>query len=373
MSEINLTAVRRILIFRIGELGDSLIALPSFRLIRDSFPDAHIALLSNLNSREKHVTPNQILPARFIDEWITYPSSFSGTRGFDMLTLLRTLRNANYDLLIYLSPRTRNVAAVKRDLLFFRLAGIRNVAGAEGLEALPGKVNGSPLPAVTHEADHLLERLATNGIGTGARGAATFDLELTKEEFASAEEWVQRNIPESTQSVLVGVGPGSKWPSKVWPEENFAELGVRLFARETQLCPVIFGGPSDHPLGDKLLRVWGRGLNAAGELTPRESAAVLSRCAFYVGNDTGTMHLAASVGTRCVAIMSAQDWPGRWNPYGKEHAILRKQVECEGCQLEICGKENLRCLTGISVDEVVHASRQLLEKATQNERVPQLA
>lgn len=372
MSESVQITSRRILIFRIGELGDTLIALPSFQLVREHFPTAHIALLSNLNSREKHVTPDQVLPEGIIDELITYPSSSSGTRGFEMLQLLRTLRNASFDLLVYLAPRVRNSAAVRRDLLFFKLAGIRRFVGVEGLAPLPRKSKGTALPSVTHEADHLLARLASSGLGTPVNGKAQFHLQLTHDELSAAHHWMTRKLSRPGDALFVGVGPGSKWPSKVWPQENFAELGKRLFAGNSRLYPIVCGGATDHALGEQLVSNWGRGANAAGQLTPRESAAVLSQCAFYVGNDTGTMHLAASVNTPCVAIMSAQDWPGRWNPYGPQHLVLRKEVECEGCQLTVCETENLRCLTSISVDEVVAACRQI-ESATRSELVPQLA
>ena len=63
------------------------------------------------------------------------------------------------------------------------------------------------------------------------------------------------------------------------------------------------------------------------------------------------MHLAAAVGTPCVAIMSALDWPGRWVPYGQGHIVLRRSVPCEGCLLKVCDKEGMRCLKEIEIDE----------------------
>ena len=361
-SKRSLSATCRILIFRIGELGDSIIALPALRAVREEFPRAHIGMLSNVNPQERHVTPNQILPEGLIDEWLTYPSPESGTRLFDMLVLLRTLRRSRYDVLVYLTPRVRTSAVARRDLLFFRAAGIRSAVGVDGLESLPKGHRHEPLPMVTHEADHLLGRIARSGIAVPEPGAAKFDLALTEREVSAANNWIQSNVSSSHSVSLVGVGPGSKWPSKVWPEENYAEVGRRLFADPTLVYPIIFGGPDDRGLGERLLKAWGTGANAAGILSPRQAAAALLRCALYVGNDTGTMHLAAAVGTRCVSIMSAQDWPGRWHPYGNEHIVLRKQVTCEGCQLKICGQEALRCLTNISVEEVVSACFQMLSR-----------
>jgi ADP-heptose:LPS heptosyltransferase len=95
----------------------------------------------------------------------------------------------------------------------------------------------------------------------------------------------------------------------------------------------------------------------------REAATALKRCLLYIGNDTGTMHLAASLKVRCVAIFSARDLPGRWQPLGKHHIVLRKQVPCEGCMLVTCVEHGLACLAQIGIDEVEAAATRVLDDA----------
>jgi ADP-heptose:LPS heptosyltransferase len=352
-------AQERILIFRIGELGDTLIALPALHAIREAFPSAHIALLGNVDSEARHVTPRQTLPAGLIDEWLSYPSGNSRPSLSVTIRLLTRLRRAHFDLLVYLAPRIRSSADVRRDLFFFRLAGIRTVVGNEGFEPLSPLT--SPLPVVEHEADHLLSRLSRSGIPVPPAGKAKIDLILSIEERRTVVAWLREHVPAKSLGGLIGFGPGSKWPSKVWPEERFSELGCRLI-REQNIYPIVFGGPEDRELADRLIGVWGKGTNAAGLLSPRQAAAALSRCAMYVGNDTGTMHLSAAVATPCVVVMCAQDWPGHWNPYGKGHLVLRRSVACEGCLLKVCVSEGMRCLKEIEVDEVVKACGQILDR-----------
>jgi ADP-heptose:LPS heptosyltransferase len=139
-------------------------------------------------------------------------------------------------------------------------------------------------------------------------------------------------------------------PSKIWPQENYRAVGRRLID-EFGLTPVVFGGPEDRATGEALIGSWKKGCCAAGALGVREAAAAMKDALFYLGNDTGTMHLAAAVGTPCVAIFSAQDWPGRWHPYGAGHQVLRLSVACEGCKLEICNRK-LECLRQISPETV---------------------
>jgi len=352
-------STKRILVFRVGELGDTLIALPSLYALRETYPKAHISFLGNVDSHSRNVTAQEIIPATgLIDDWLSYSVKRAGWRSLQSLALLNRLSKAHFDTLVYLAPRLRSPKDVRRDLLFFRLAGIKEVIGSQGIN-MPAKVNGKPLPEAEHELDHLLHRLKLSGVNVPKH--PRIDLELTVQEKDAANSWLGVEVENLERRVLVGFGPGSKWPSKIWPEERFREVGLRLI-RDCGVYPIVFGGPEDRVLAGRLINYWNNGSTAAGALTPREAAAALARCALYVGNDTGTMHLAAAVGTPCVAIMSALDWPGRWVPYGQGHIVLRRSVPCEGCLLKVCDKEGMRCLKEIEIDAVIGACSQLLRR-----------
>lgn len=281
-----------------------------------------------------------------------------------MFRLWLTLRKRSFDTLVYLAPRLRLPPEVRRDLRFFRLAGIRNVIGNLGFEPLPRGEGHQPLPEIEHEADHLLHRLSLSGIPVPRTQDVFLDMALTGEERAAAEMWLKTNIPDTSQTDrLVGFGPGSKWLSKIWPEDRFLQVG-RSLIEARNIYPIIFGGPEDREIGNRLIAKWGRGANASGQLPVRHAAAALASCKLYVGNDTGTMHLAAAVGTRCVVPMSALDWPGRWTPYGPGHRVFRSQVSCEGCLLEVCDVEGLRCLKNISVEEIEDACKEIFDEVS---------
>ena len=351
----------KVLVYRVGHLGDTIIALPSLRAVRDNFAAAHIALLANATIGAARVTAASIIPDGLVDEWLTYPSNDRMSNPVNMTRLLRQLRKRNFDTLVYLAPRLRTPLQVKRDLAFFRLSGIRNFIGHTGFEQLPQGRSGNVLPRVQHETDHLLHRLGLSGLHINGDSQQSIDLSLTETERSQAASWICEQTKVLPKPVLVGFGPGSKWPSKIWPAERFAELGSRLIA-ERNIFPVVFGGSEDRALADQLLHGWGRGANASGALTPRLAAAALSSCRLFVGNDTGTMHLAAAEKTPCVVLMSAQDWPGRWDPYGQGHIVLRREVPCAGCMLAVCEREGLRCLKEISVDEAFAACLKIIDR-----------
>jgi ADP-heptose:LPS heptosyltransferase len=332
--------------------------------VRRHFPQAHLAFLGNASANSHYALARSVLPQKgLLDEWLTYTNDIGGlSLTKELWRLWRVIRAGGFDTLVYLAPRLREPQSVRRDLWFFRTAGIRYFIGEQGFAPLPEKVAGQPLPLLEHESDHLLQRLAHSGVPTQMPPAEAFDLSLTPEETAAARHWLAENCPaDAAQNRLVGFGPGSKWASKVWPEERFAQVGRRLI-EEFDLFPVVLGGAEDQELGGRLLAAWGRGANAAGRLNIRQAAALLQNCRLYVGNDTGTMHLAAAAQIPCVAPFSAQDWPGRWYPFGEQHTVLRKYVPCEGCLLAVCDRQ-LECLTGISADEVFQACRAILSKS----------
>lgn len=354
----------RILIYRFGQLGDTIVALPALWAIRRAFPQASLTYLTSDHPGRGFVLPQEILPREgLVDDWLAYrregPGKFRG-----LIQLWRTLRARPFDLLVYLVPRMRPRLSVWRDLAFFRSAGIRHVVGSKGIRSLPPRVPGQPLPLVPREAEHLLQRLELSHIPIPAEERREMDLVLTSEEKQAAEAWLRANVQGfSSTSALVAIGPGGKRPVTIWPVERFAELGGRLIS-ELSLFPIVFGGPGDVPVAKQFLKQWGKGAIAAGALGVRPAAAALAHCRLYVGNDTGTMHLAAAVHTPCVGIFSARNWPGEWNPYGPGHIALRRSVPCEGCKLEVCIKEGMRCIKDISVEDVLQACRTVLRRQT---------
>jgi len=378
-------APKRVLVFRIGQLGDTIAALPAISAVRSHFPNGRFTLLCDRHPGKPFVFgPDLLRGSGLFDDFEFYPvhDQLLGRllQAKDMLALLRRLRRARYDTLVYLLPSARTRRQVARDVRFFRAAGITEIIGTEGFAAPPVRTPGRPLDEVPHEAELLLARLAASEISVPPPGRGSMDLGLGPKEEAEVRAWldsqtrcpvVRGPVPPvaSGHRPWVGFGPGSKMPAKRWPWERFAELGRRLI-EQFDIWPVVFGGAEDAADAARLLKAWGRGYNAAGGLSLRAAGAALRRCLLYVGNDTGTMHLAASVGTRCVAIFSARDWPGRWNPYGPGHRVLRAAIDCEGCGLVECLAQQNECLSRISVSEVLAACEPLLQEKLAHAEAP---
>jgi ADP-heptose:LPS heptosyltransferase len=217
-----------------------------------------------------------------------------------------------------------------------------------------------PLTSIRRESDLLLNRLARDLPASVLQ--PSFELNLGAREEDLLNGWLGAQAADGARPWLA-VGPGTKMPAKQWPIERFREVVARLI-EEFDVWPVVFGGGEDRQAGEILLNDWQRGYNAAGALDIRTAALALKRCAAYVGNDTGTMHLAAAVGVPSVAIFSSRERPGMWYPHGEENAIFRSSIDCEGCGLVRCVVRDNECLKRITVDEVTTAAEKLLMKHT---------
>ncbi len=366
--------LKRIIVFRIGHLGDTLVALRAFWAIRNQYPDAHITLLSNADPKNPHyVSAGSVLPTDgLFDSWISYPSGVSKLRSpFEMLRLGLLIRQHRPCGLFYLMPRIRTNYQIDRDISFFRFAGVQRIFGADFLRKnlLPPRAI-PPVTAIESESDFFLRSLSNDGIEP-VEGDGQDSLLLSQEELARGSEFLNLATPQEFSSLpRIAVAPGSKWESKVWDEERYATV-VEGLIEKFNVFPIIFGGVEDKAKGDRLIERWSRGANAAGELSIREAAAALKGCPVYLGNDTGTMHLAAAVGTKCVSIFAAVDYPGRWFPEGRGHHILRRSVECEGCQTANCFNSKL-CLELIGPEEVFRSCAQILSSEPLKEHFRQV-
>jgi ADP-heptose:LPS heptosyltransferase len=208
------------------------------------------------------------------------------------------------------------------------------------------------------------ERLARNLTELGnahLEAPASWDLHLTEAEHARAKEVLSATAGHP----ILAVSVGTKVQSKDWGRDNWRALMHRLATLYPDYALALCGASEESEASEFAADGWRQNsgspvVNLCGLLTPRESAAVFAQAPVFVGHDSGPMHLAAAVQTPCVAIFAARNKPRVWFPYGKQHRVLYHQTDCWGCGLETCIVERKKCLTSITVDEVVTEVRAIL-------------
>lgn len=343
----------RILVYRLGSLGDTLIALPALNLVARAFPNAQRRMLTNFPVNVKAPPAASILQhTGLIHGYFRYAV---GTRSVrDLLSLWWQITSWRPDALVYLGA-ARGIASARRDASFFRLCGIRRQIGIPLTPDMQRNLWQPSTQALEPEAERLTRNILELGEAYLEK-PSSWDLHLTPEEQARAAEVL---LPLNSKP-FISVSVGTKVQSKDWGQDNWRALLSRLALLYPEYALVLTGAPEERETSHLAAQGWSESqptspvVNVCGSLTPRESAAVFSRARVFVGHDSGPMHLAAAVQTPCVAIFAARNLPRVWFPYGPHHRVLYHHVACAGCGLETCIVERKRCLTSITVDEVLN-------------------
>jgi len=352
---------RKVLIYRLGSLGDTVVALPSLHLVARAFPNAERSLLTNMPINAKAPAASQVLgESGLVNRYFQYPVE---TRNAILLgKLALTLRRYRPDVLVYLAA-PRGEAALDRDVRFFRYCGIRTIYGLPKGDL--ANCEFDPATRLYQSEAHRLARTLSALGDAHVDDPSSWDLRLTREELASGED----TAASFAGNPYIVCAPGCKAQANDWEDRNWSALLGDLSKRLPRLGLVLTGAPSDHERNRQLAQSWtmGKVLNLSGAATPRQTAAMLVHAAMYIGPDSGPMHLAAAMGTPSVSIFSARNPPGIWFPQrfrgAPQHQVLYRRVDCSPCGLLICTKERKKCILSIQPAEVLAAALRILDRA----------
>jgi heptosyltransferase III len=347
-------SVKKVLIYRLGSLGDTTVALPCFHLIERVYPSAKRVLLTNFPIHAKAPASAAVLgDSGLVHGYMRYTVGTRSPR--ELFKLAGEIRRFKPDVLVYLMP-VRPLKAVRRDKWFFRLGGgVTRIVGLPGAAELQ-RVQDPATGLYEAEASRLARTVAALG-DAAPNDLKNWDLHLTPAEGDAARS----ALGELAGKPLVVCGPGTKMQAKDWGQENWRALLGRLSARFPGVGLALIGAREDAEVSEFTARDWaGPSVNLCGKLSPRETAAVFAEARVFLGPDSGPMHLAACAGVPCVIAFSARGLPGVWYPAGKNHRIIYYQVNCFGCNLETCIVEGRKCLASISVEEMALAVESVL-------------
>lgn len=221
------------------------------------------------------------------------------------------------------------------------LAGIPVVIGAARKHAPIGRATILPFDPHGHDLFPTLSAVAEAFTGESPSLAPILPVGTPHRERARAL------VDEGT--VVLHVGASDL--AKRWPETRWIELGRRI-GRPA----VAASGPGEEGLRDAVAQA--SGLPTLPTLAILEYAAAIERAGAIVTADTGPAHLAGATGTPAVILYGPTD-PKRFHPWGDRWQALRHDLGCEhygvGCQFKIDGVCSQRCMSEITVDEVLGA------------------
>ena len=327
----------KVVVFRTGNLGDTVCAIPAFRLLRQHFRQSVLTLLCD-EAGEGNVSSGKVAAMLGIFDQIEIYRS--GRRLANLLLLASRIRRMKPDVVILLPQERETIAGVFKRKCFFKLCGVRDVRGA----CFPGQRH-SWQPNEPVRLLHVLEAVGVKGekqdygipIDTAAHTRVCMKL------FAVGVE------PQRPFLVFCG---GGKSPTQRWQLSRYAEV-LRIISEDLRLPVVGIGNPAELASYHRIVVPVFAGLRLLQSLELSEMFELLRLAVSYFGNDTGPMHVAAAVGTPVAVVMNSRALAGAWDPDVEPRLIFRHRTECEGCFLSECVHEGHRCMSAMSAESVI--------------------
>jgi heptosyltransferase I len=345
---------RRILIIKLGSIGDVVHTMPALADLKQSFPQAEIDWLVESKARVI-LTGNPWLHEVVEIDTHKWRRSWSIATLGEMRRIASKLKGRRYDVAL-------DFQGLWKSAVLGKVSGARKLVGFDRTTLKePGcrmfyDEQIKPAPAVRHVIDIYKELLRSLGVTPGPH---RFHLSVSRED----EQTIAQQLSSRQVHDFVILNPGGGWDTKNWAPENYALLHDKL-RQETGLHSVLTWGPGEEPLVDGVLRSCSGTPPVTFPVSLPQLIALLKRARLFVGGDTGPLHLAAACGTPIVGIFGPTD-AQRNGPFSHEDIVVSHQVPCGPCYKRTCPIYNKECLRLVQVDELLQAVLRRLEVGKQ--------
>ena len=309
----------RILVIKHGALGDWVLATGCFSAIRRHHPSGRITLLTTPAFADWGAR------CPWFDEVWTDERASPLAKPLAWVRLRRRLIDAGF-------ARVYDLQTSGRTGYYFRMLPRRRRPEWSGEVAGCSHPHRNPQWATMHTVAVRAKQLGIAGIDDVP--APTLD-------------WLDADIDElglPDGFSLIVPGGSAHRPEKRWPVAHFAELARHLLERGSP--PVLIGTASEAPVLASISREAPGAINLSGSTSLGQVAALARRATCAVGNDTGPVHIAATVGCPTVVLFGAASDPERSAPCGESVTVLRRVP-----------------LANLAVDDVVDAAQRISRSA----------
>jgi heptosyltransferase I len=346
----------RVLVVRLGAMGDVIHAIPSIAALRRATPNLQIGWLVEERWSELLCAhpPERLQPrseAKPLVDWV-HVSDFrewrkrlsSGLTRDDMRTSLREVRAMNYDIALDLQGAIRSAMAA-------RLSGAKTRIGPAEPREGPARLFYTRSVAV--QGTHVIEQALSL-----AAAVAGEDLIYEPPVFPqdpATESWADRFHSSIEWKPLAIVNPGAGWGAKCWPVESYGAVAKAL--AERGMAVMVNHGPQEEQLAKGVCDSSGGTVHAM-KCSVGELIALTRRASLFVGGDTGPMHLAAALGAPVVALFGPTR-PERNGPYATRAIVLRSPESLDNSSHTHLPDEGLR---SIEPQQVIEAADELMRE-----------
>jgi heptosyltransferase-2 len=357
--------IKKVLVLKTDGIGDFVLATPFLRELRAMLPKAQITLVVNptiYNLAElcpyvdeiltySRNVPNYISP--FILPWRAFKLGYCVLRpkNIDIALVPRWDMDTNY------STYSAYFSFSKRRVGYTEKVYVRKQLVNKGFDLMFTDLIFDDVPK--HEVERYLEFIRFLG---GKPSSDVTELWVSPEDDLFADQM----LADISTKMLIAFSPGAGKANRQWPPDRFIELGKWL-KNVYDASLIIIGGIKDQAIGKHIKDALDpRIIDLTGRTTLRQTAALLKKCHLYVGNDTGSMHMAAANGVPVVEIscfpVNGPNWhwnsPYRFGPWQVPHKILQPP-KIFSYFPDKFSEKHLSHIREITVDQVQDAIQEL--------------
>lgn len=337
---------RRILVVRTDRIGDVVLSTPVIYNLRKAYPEAYIAFLCRPYTRE-------ILEGNpYLNEIIVYDKYGKEKSFWNSIKFARDLAKKRFDLVLVLHPTNR-----VHMMTFF--AGIPQRVGWDRKMGflLTKKIEHKKQEGKKHELEYTLDLL--RALDIEVRSKETYV--PVKPQAALIVDRILKDRGLKSQEKIILIHPGASCPSKRWPEKNFSQL-IKILSEKTDCEIGVITSVDQKEFGRKLVDE-NDILDLRGLFSVAEIIALLKSSTLFISNDSGPVHIAASLKVPVISIFGRKD-PGlsplRWRPLGDKAYFFHQDIDCQKCPAHNC-QQGFLCLRAIKPRQVADKALEILK------------
>ncbi|MFH2204675.1 MAG: glycosyltransferase family 9 protein [Elusimicrobiota bacterium] len=350
----------RVLLLQTSFLGDTLLTLPLAKKIKEVLPGCHLTVLT------RPQTADIFRRGREIDAVIEDDKRGRDSGLGGLWRLSRRLNAGKFDLALVAHRSLRSALAVWLAGISHRI-GFSTSAGSFLFHDTVYFPWGMP------ELERNLALLLPLKPDLKTDSSDSLFLSRQQESNPSAAAAIKQRLRASgvrDGDRVVGVHPGSVWPTKRWLPARFAALCGRL-ARDAGVRIILIGGGGDRELCRGIAERSGADIiDWSGRTTLAELLALAPHLKLFITNDSGPMHIAAAHGVPTIALFGPTTRELGFFPYGEGHRVLEAELGCRPCGLHgrrACPEGHFLCMRLITAGEVFRSAADMLDRKTVEE------
>ena len=320
----------RILIVKLGSIGDIVHTLPALAALRRAMPHAEISWVVERQSSEI-LRDNPLLDRLIeVDTKALRRGLMSGETLRAPRQQLRRLRVSAFDVALDFQGLLKSASIA-------RLSGARRVFGysRDGLREPASALFLSKTVAVPKQT-HVIRKsllLLQGALDIPVPDVFSFPIRVTAKDETEAQQ-----VSANAGGNYAILNPGGGWPTKLWSAERFGKLADLLW-ENYGISSLITYGPGELELAENVRRSSVSGKAQPVNLSLKSFYALAREARVYVGGDTGPTHIAVAAGTPIVGLFGPTEWWRNGSPRPEDICVERNDIDCRvDCHRRSCSK-----------------------------------